>query len=36
MNAQKIYELSRELIENGEEIRSRGRRRAKDRAVIDG
>ncbi|MCY3788544.1 MAG: HigA family addiction module antitoxin [Gemmatimonadetes bacterium] len=36
MNAQKVYELSRELVQNGEKIRSRIRRRAKDRAVIDG
>ncbi len=33
MNAQKVYELSRALVENGEEIRSRVRRRAKDRAT---
>ena len=36
MNAQKVCELSRELVQNGEKIRSRIRRRAKDRAVIDG
>ena len=36
MNVQKGYELSRELVQNGEEIRSRIRRRAKDRAIIDG
>ena len=34
MNAQKVYELSRELVENGEEIRSRIRRRAKDRIIV--
>ena len=33
MNAQKVYELSRALVENGEEIRSRVRRRAKDRTT---
>lgn len=31
MNAQKTYELSRELVMNGKEIRSRVRRHAKDR-----
>ena len=31
MNAQKAYELSRELVTNGEEIRSRVRRHARDR-----
>ncbi len=30
MNAQKVYGLLRELVENGEEIRSRVRRCAKD------
>lgn len=33
MNAQKTYELSRELVENGKRIRSRVRRRAEDRAT---
>lgn len=31
MNAQKVYELSRELVMNGKEIRSRVRRHARDR-----
>lgn len=31
MDAQKVYELSRELIMNGKEIRSRIRRHARDR-----
>ena len=31
MNAQKTYELSRELVTNGKEIRSRVRRHARDR-----
>lgn len=30
MNAQKVYELSRELVTNGKEIRSRVRRHARD------
>ena len=31
MNAQKVYELSKALVENGEEIRSRVRRHAEER-----
>ena len=34
MNAQKTYELSKELVENGEEICARIRRRAKTQAAI--
>lgn len=34
MNAQTAYELSKELVENGEQIRSRIRRHAEDRAAI--
>ena len=34
MNAQTAYELSKELVEHGEDIRSRIRRHAKDRATI--
>ncbi len=33
MNAQKAYELSKELVENGELIRARVRRHAGERAV---
>ena len=34
MNVQKVYELSRELVENGEKIRSMVRRRARDRTTV--
>ncbi len=34
MNAQKVYELSRELVKNGKEIRSRVRRRAQEHAEV--
>ena len=34
MNAQKIYELSRELVMNGKDILSRVRRRARDRIEV--
>ena len=34
MNAQTAYELSKELVENGHDIRSRIRRHAEDRATI--
>ena len=34
MNAQKAYELSKELVQNGAKIRSRVRRRAKDRVTM--
>ena len=34
MNAQKVYELSRELVMNGKEIRSRVRRHARDRIKV--
>ena len=34
INAQKAYELSKELVENGAEIRSRIRRHAKDRVAM--
>ena len=34
MNAQTAYELSKELVENGELIRSRIRRHAEDRAAV--
>ena len=33
MNAQTAYELSKELVENGDDIRSRLRRHAEDRAT---
>lgn len=33
MNAQKTYELSKELVENGEAIRARVRRRAESRTA---
>ena len=33
MNAQTTYELSKELVENGDAIRSRLRRHAEDRAI---
>lgn len=33
INAQKVYELSRELVENGETIRARVRPRKKERAA---
>ena len=33
MNAQTAYELSKELVENGDDIRSRFRRHAEDRAA---
>ena len=34
MNAQKSYELSKELVENGENIRARIRRRSEDRVAV--
>lgn len=34
MNAQKNYELSKELFENGERIRARVRRRVADRTAV--
>ena len=34
MNAQSAYELSKELVENGEKIRSRIRRHAETRATL--
>lgn len=34
MNAQKVHELSRELVTNGKEIRSRVRRRAQEHAEV--
>ncbi len=34
LNAQKVHELSKELIERGEVIRMRVRRRAKDMAMV--
>ena len=34
MNAQKSYELSKELVENGEDIRARIRRRSEDRVAV--
>ncbi len=34
MNAQSAYELSKEMVENGEEIRSRIRRHAETRATL--
>ena len=34
MNAQKSYELSKELVENGENIRARIRRRSEDRVSV--
>ena len=34
MNAQSTYELSKELVENGEKIRSRFRRHAETRATL--
>ena len=34
MNAQKSHELSKELVENGEDIRARIRRRSEDRVAV--
>ena len=34
MNAQAAFELSKEMVENGEEIRSRNRRQAETRATL--